>query len=160
MAINYICHPRMLLSGVQKWRLVWIPACLPAGRLFAGMTILFSSFAHATPPTQIDLTYDLDKGNLHVEAKHPTDNLNKHYLRRLVVYKNNDQEQEFSYIRQTSPSKLVQDVPIIAKPGDVLAVEAFCKEGGSKREELIVSDPVPAAPKPNEKPATPSKNTY
>ena len=133
--------------------------------------VIFLPLAYATPPTQIDLTYDLDKGNLHIEAKHPTDNLNKHYLRRLVVYKNDIQEQEFSYIRQTLPSKLVEDVAITAKIGDVLAVELFCKDGGSKKELLTVLaptldssskslEPALAAPKLSEKPVTPSSQTY
>ena len=139
--------------SILRW--FWIPACLVAGRIFVGMTI---SYAWAAPPAQIDLAYDLAKGNLHVEAKHPTSNIDKHYLRRLIVYKNNIQEQEFSYIRQTLPSKLVEDVAVIAKPGDVLAVEVFCKEGGSKRAEIDVIAPMPAPDTDSSEPAVvPSK---
>ncbi len=116
-------------------------------RIFGFWTLLnlFSfSLAWATPPTTLDLTYDPTAGVLHVEAKHVSDHLDKHYLRRLVIYRNGVKEQEMAYTRQKYPSKFVEDLPFVAKPGETIAVEVFCSQGGSKRAELTISSTSPA----------------
>ncbi len=131
------CKRAFLLRGL------WIP-------VFAGMTVISSAWA--TPPTEMDLSYDPAQGTLHVEAKHVSDHLDKHYLRRLLLYRNGVQEQELTYTRQKYPSKFIEDIPLIAKPGEIIAVEVFCSQGGSKRAELTIdstsTSPAPAPPVP------------
>ena len=95
----------------------------------AALVVMFmagASFVWATPPTTLDLTYDPATGVLHVEAKHISDHLDKHYLRRLVIDRNGAKEKEIAYTRQKYPSKFVEDIPFIAKPGETIAVEVFC----------------------------------
>ena len=131
--------------------------------LFAGMTIL-ASLAYATPPSQMDLTYDPDKGILHVEAHHPVDNMSTHYLRRLVLYQNGAQVKEMFYFKQNAPVKFTEDIPVPAKEGDVLAVEVSCLKGGSKRAEMTVPAPAPntavTPSKPAKTPISAPKNAY
>ena len=148
-------------ASILRW--LWIPA-------FAGMTIFLSS-AWATPPTTLDLTYDPATGVLHVEAKHISDHLDKHYLRRLVIDRNGAKEKEIAYTRQKYPSKFVEDIPFIAKPGETIAVEVFCSQGGKKKVELTIdpTSPTPADTPPAlnptewptpETPSSPPKSTY
>ena len=115
---------------------------------FAVMLMAGASFVWAAPPTEMEISYDPAQGTLHVEAKHISDHLNKHYLRRLVIYRNGAKEQEIAYTRQKYPSKFIEDIPFIAKPGETIAVEVFSSEGGTKRVELTIAStsPVPAPP--------------
>ena len=101
--------------------------------------------AFATPPSQIELSYDALKGNLHIEAEHPSDRLDRHYLRRMVIYKNDVQDQELFYPRQTYAAKFVADTALKADPGDRIAVELFCSQGGVGRQEITVPPAVPGA---------------
>ncbi len=129
-----------------------------------------ASFAWATPPTTLDLTYDPASGVLHVEAKHVSEHLDKHYLHRLVIYRNGAQEQEIVYTRQKYPSKFMEDIPLIAKPGETIAVEVFCSQGGSKRAELTIDSTSPDSATPSalspaegpapENPPSSPKSTY
>lgn len=133
-------------------------------RIFGFWTLLnlfsFSS-AWATPPTTLDLTYDPTAGVLQVEAKHISDHLDKHYLRRLVIDRNGAKDKEIAYTRQKYPSKFIEDIPFIAKPGETIAVEVFCSQGGSKRAELIIDSTTPSAqgPAPENPPSSP-KSMY
>ena len=136
------------------------------GRGLAGFAvmIMFLSFAYATSPSQMNLSYDQDKGILHIEAHHPSDNMNTHYLRRLVLYQNGTQIKEIFYFKQNAPVKFIENIPIIAKEGNVLAVEVFCVKGGSKRAEITIPTATPdtaaTPPKPAKTPASAPKNTY
>ncbi len=130
-----------------------------------------ASFVWATPPTEMKISYDPAKGMLHVEAKHISDHLDKHYLRQLVIYRNGTKEQEIAYARQKYPSKFIEDIPFIAKPGETIAVEVFCSEGGTKRAELTIDStspdpadtppaPIPAEGSAPETPTSSPKSTY
>ncbi|MBI3314364.1 MAG: hypothetical protein HYZ86_00265 [Candidatus Omnitrophica bacterium] len=115
------------------------------------MLMAGTSFVWATPPTEMEISYDpappsagQARGVLHVEAKHISDHLDKHYLRRLVIYRNGVKEQEIAYTRQKYPSKFIEDIPLIVKPGETISVEVFCSQGGSKRAELTIDSISPA----------------
>ncbi len=97
--------------------------------------------AWATPPQSVTLTYDLDKQLLHVSAAHPTDKLDKHFLRRIVVYKNDAQVDTVNLPFQRSPAGVEQDIPVTAVGGDKLSVEISCSKGGVGKGEVNV--PIP-----------------
>ena len=74
-----------------------------------------------------------------------------------MVYKNDVVQEDRSYARQSMPSQLAEDLSLAAKPDDILAVEVFCKEGGSKRAELSVSkNPISISITPSRVSETPS----
>jgi hypothetical protein len=114
--------------------LFWVPA-------FAGMTVLMTVGAWATPPTDVKLSYDVEKHMLHIEAQHPSHKLDKHFLRRVRVMVNDAEAKEFRYTRQDEPSRFVKDIEIEAKPKDKIIVEIICSEGGSKTVEFVVPSP-------------------
>ena len=96
----------------------------------------------ATPPTSIALTYDLAKGNLHVEAVHPSFNLEKSYVRLMNVYVNETQVSTLNYFRQSDYNKFSDDVPVTAQLGDVIKVELFCSLGGDMSQEVTITKSV------------------
>jgi len=99
------------------------------------------SVCMATPPTSIDLKYDLANGTLHVEAVHPSFNLEKSYVRLMNVYVNGTQVSTLNYFRQNDYNEFTDDVPVTAQAGDVIKVELFCALGGDMSKELTVAKP-------------------
>jgi hypothetical protein len=90
------------------------------------------------PPGPIDLQYDPQTKVLHAELRHVTDNQRQHHIRRLYVYKNDAPTQKFSYVKQTTATRLIQDVPLDASSGDTIRVKAVCSEAGYKEETLVI----------------------
>ncbi len=94
--------------------------------------------AGATPPSGIKLTYDVEKQVLHISAAHPSENMGKHYLRRIVIYKNDQEADALNLSRQKIPAGLEEDVSLAAQGGDKLSVEIFCYKGGSGKGEMTI----------------------
>ena len=102
--------------------------------------MLFSlTVSFATPPTSIDLKYDMTNASLHVEAVHPSFNLEKSYVRLMNVYVNGTQVSTKDYFKQDDYNEFTDDVPVNAQVGDVIKVELFCSLGGDMSKELTVS---------------------
>ena len=103
--------------------------------------LVLPAVSFATPPTSISLSYDLAKGSLHVEAVHPSFNLDKSYVRLMNVYVNGQQVSTLNYFRQSDYNKFSDDVSLTAQAGDVIKVELFCSLGGDMSQELTVAKP-------------------
>ena len=101
--------------------------------------------AWATPPSSLTLTYDVDKQMLHVSAVHASERLDKHYLRRIVVFKNNEEIDTVNLTRQKAPSGVEEDIPVETVGGEKLSVQIYCSKGGLGRGEVDV--PVPSTEK-------------
>ena len=97
------------------------------------------SVSFATPPVSISLAYDSGKGSLHVEAIHPSFNLEKSYVRLMNVYLNGQQVSTLNYFKQNDNNEFTDDVPLTAQVGDVIKVELFCTLGGDMSKELTVT---------------------
>lgn len=93
----------------------------------------------ATPPTNVTLTYDVEKKMLHVSAKHATESLDRHYLRRVVIYKNDQEVDAVNLTRQKMPSGIEEDIALEAQQGDRIAVSIYCKKGGEGKGEMTVT---------------------
>ena len=110
--------------------------------LFIFCLFLFSaSLSFSTPPVSISLSYDLTKGSLHVEAIHPSFDLNKSYVRLMNVYVNGLQVSTLNYYKQDDYNKFADDVPLTVQVGDVIKVDLFCSLGGEMAKELTVKKP-------------------
>ncbi len=105
------------------------------------LSVFSVSVSFATPPVSISLSYDLTRGSLHVEAVHPSFDLNKSYVRLMNVYLNGSQVSTLNYYRQSDYNKFTDNVPLTAQVGDVIKVELFCALGGSMSQELKVTNP-------------------
>ena len=110
--------------------------------LICGFCFFLSTFlpslSWARPPSKIILEYDQQKKILHMEFKHVSLDPRKHYLRRVLIYKNDEDFIQKNYSSQTNAQGLIQDLTIDLKPGDVIRVLAICSDAGRKEETLII----------------------
>ena len=93
----------------------------------------------ATPPVSISLSYDQVKGTLHVQAEHPSFNLEKSYVRLMNVYVNGTQVSTLNYFKQNDYNEFTDDVPLSARVGDTVKVDLFCTLGGEMAQDLIIT---------------------
>lgn len=103
----------------------------------------------ATPPESLELSYNKDSGILTAQGPHPTQDRFEHYIRRVVVTRNQDEPQKFYVTRQDSASQFKFDVPFKAEPGDKLHVEVFCSQGGTKAADLDIPKTVQKSQEPS-----------
>ena len=108
-------------------------------------------FAH--PPTEMVLSYDKETKTLHIDIKHVSDSLREHNIRRIIIYRNEEEAQALNFNTQKPPG-LTEDVVVETKSGDILRVKAISSEGGKKEATLTVSvdESVEEAP-PSDTPA-------
>ena len=97
--------------------------------------------AWATPPISVTITYDLNRQVLHIDAPHPSDKLDKHYLRKVQIYLNGKEAATVFYPRQKLPSGLAEDISFAAEAGDNISVELTCSQGGIGKASLDISKP-------------------
>lgn len=108
----------------------------------------------ATPPSKIELSYDKDKKNLHVEVKHVTFENREHRIRKIEVSVNKAAMDAFYFGAQNNNSMQTLDIPLDLKVGDEIKVKAICSYAGFKEEALVIADPKEESTKetPKEKP--------
>lgn len=104
------------------------------------MVGIFVTLSWATPPTNLTLTYDLETKTLHIEMTHVSSHLRKHYIRKILVYKNDQEVEDIRLVSQTTPSSVIRDVVLDAKDKDVIRVKAICSEAGTAEASLTVQE--------------------
>ena len=106
--------------------------------LCAALYSCMAATAFAHPPSGMTLSYDKEKEVLHIDISHVTHRPRKHFIRKVVVSKNEGVIDTVSFVQQTSSTALAVDVPVSAVAGDTLSVKAICSEAGIARESLTV----------------------
>ncbi len=106
----------------------------------AGLLLFLAQAVSAHPPAQLTLAYDKEKKILHVGMEHVSTSLREHHIRKLIVYKNDQEVESVNLVTQTTASTLVKDITVDAAGGDMLSVKALCSEGGSKEGSLTVPE--------------------
>ena len=91
----------------------------------------------ARPPASIDLQYDPEAKVLHVNVPHVSV-AHQDYIRKLIVYVNGKESQDFVYPKQTSKEGLTQDVSLEPSSGDTIEVLAICNKAGRMKVELKI----------------------
>lgn len=100
--------------------------------------VLYSPLAIATPPESLALEYDHTAEVLLISGSHPTQDRIEHFIRRAVVFRNQDEAKKFYVTRQDSASVYKFSVPFKAEGGDQLKVEVHCSQGGSQTASLVI----------------------
>src|SRR5687767_6135178 len=108
--------------------------------LAAVVTLAAGLKVEARPPSQIELTYDKDKQSLHIVAKHLSESMREHYIRKVDVWKNDEDPIPHFFSSQTSAAELITDIPLSAMPNDVIHVEAVCSKAGRTQQSLVVQE--------------------
>ena len=94
--------------------------------------------AAAHPPTEVDLSYDLDTQKLSIDATHLTHRPRKDYLKKFVFYVNGKEVKTEYNQFQVDKLHFKMDEDLPAEEGDVLSVKIYSSDGGSKTATLTV----------------------
>ncbi|OGX24937.1 MAG: hypothetical protein A2787_03165 [Omnitrophica WOR_2 bacterium RIFCSPHIGHO2_01_FULL_48_9] len=92
----------------------------------------------AIPASKIELSYDPGKKILHTKVSHVTQRNRKHYIRSIIVYKNDQEVKSLHYVVQEKSSGVEEDIPLEANKDEVIRVKAQCTESGPKEETLVI----------------------
>ena len=107
-------------------------------KLLITILILLPTLAKATPPNNLLLNYDVELQKLDITANHPSERLERHFIRRVVVTKNSKDTQEFYFVRQVTPGQFKATLDYKTEPGDHLDVKLSCMQGGSAEVSLDI----------------------
>ena len=100
--------------------------------------LFFATFAFAHPPKSVVLSYDSGAKILSIEIEHRTYDFTEHFIHRIVVQKNDEEPFVLRYNRQDSSSIFTKEVELDAERGDTIQVKAYCNEGGTRTETLVI----------------------
>ncbi len=104
------------------------------------LSFYFLNSVQATPPRNLELDYDQTNKVLHVHLTHISTNVYDHYIRQIIVYKNDQSVKVLRLVKQNTGRELRQDIPIDAKLGDVLRIKAVCNQAGTLEATITVND--------------------
>jgi desulfoferrodoxin (superoxide reductase-like protein) len=101
------------------------------------MVMVFSGTAFSHPPKNVALS--LNGGVLTVNVSHSVDNPDKHYIYRIIIYRDNQIVASKEYTSQPSTDGMSDTFDIGAsQPGSVIKAEAFCVIMGSASGSITV----------------------
>lgn len=98
-------------------------------------------FAHR--PSGIDAVYDKDSNKLEITVSHIVSDRREHYIRKLSVFKNDDDPVIKFFTMQTLNYQHNYALDIDIKPGDRIKIEALCKKGGMTEAFIDLSSGEP-----------------
>ena len=121
-----------------------------------------SVFAH--PPSDIIITFDLEKSLVKVDIMHDTRDMAKHYIKQIEVLLNGKSIIKQQAATQTSAEKqsVVYIIPGL-KAGDKVAIDADCSIFGDLTREAVVPAPAPQSQetkKPSSKPEAKASSKF
>jgi len=100
---------------------------------------LLATIVSATPPQDVLLSYNKETQELTVYVRHVSDDLSKHYIRRVSISKNGGKPTEVHWAKQPSPVEFEEKIPYEANGGDIIHVKLWCSDGGSKEAAIEVA---------------------
>ncbi|MGE0268176.1 MAG: hypothetical protein AB7S78_06960 [Candidatus Omnitrophota bacterium] len=106
--------------------------------LFIAWVILVPNAGYSHPPSDLELSYDLEKQIFLVKMRHTTHDPREDYIRKLEISVNGQEPVVKHYTIQLNTLMFSDNVSVPAKEGDFIKVKAFSKEGGSSESTLQV----------------------
>jgi len=101
------------------------------------MTFILCLPLYARPPKEINLEYDKDKKVLLMDIKHISKNPRSHYIRKVIIYLNEEEVGLFRYRVQKAHGIKVE-LGLDTKEGDLIRVEAVCNKRGKLEADLLI----------------------
>ncbi len=105
---------------------------------FVFIVQLQSSFAHG--PKDIEIDYNEETKTLNVVVHHITQIAKKHYIRKMVIIKNDEEPINRFFYRQYNRLKVIKNVPLEAKDGDVIKIIVYGNKGGEYKWEFTLGE--------------------
>jgi hypothetical protein len=106
------------------------------------IVVFQSAQALAHPPNAMHVNYDMGRDQLNVIVQHPVNDKWKHFVNKVVVYKNGREAWSKDFEFQTSFRNLtIPPIELPAVDGDEFRVVAFCSEGGKGEKTIAVGVP-------------------
>ncbi|MCX8093195.1 MAG: hypothetical protein N3E50_03405 [Candidatus Goldbacteria bacterium] len=98
----------------------------------------FMIIAH--PPSEIKITYDLNKFEVYVEVLHKVRSTQDHFIYEMELYVNGKKviRQDATTQVDNEKQKVIYLIPGL-KEGDKLSFWAECNKGGDKKKEITVT---------------------
>ena len=122
--------------------------------VLAALVLGFSLTVFAHPPTDIIITFDLQKSAVYAEIVHASKDIVKHYIAQIIVLVNGKEMIKQKAATQTSKDgqSVMFTIPGL-KPGDKVAIDADCSIFGDLTKEAVVTEPA-AQPVETKKPSS------
>jgi hypothetical protein len=99
---------------------------------------ILTPVAQAHPPASVELFYNMEKQILEVKITHASSNLDKHYVKKVVIKKNGEAVGGSDYTNQPEKELFIYTYTLVVAPGDLLEVKATCSVFGSKIAEFKI----------------------
>jgi desulfoferrodoxin (superoxide reductase-like protein) len=99
----------------------------------------FKVFGH--PPSEVELKFDFQTKILNVKVSHSTNDVSKHYIKKIEVYL--DDELMVGQNFKTQKDNKIQEALYFlndAAVGNKIKVKATCSIFGSKTEEIVIEE--------------------
>jgi len=106
--------------------------------IFVFCFILTAQISQAHPPSQIDLSYNKMTRNLEVVIGHSVNNPEKHFVKKVVVKKNNKDLMEETFQGQDNSRNQTIIIPVSAEKGDIITAQAYCNISGKMSESITI----------------------
>lgn len=106
----------------------------------ASCAVLFNALPAFAHPPKIELVYDQELQTLKITITHITNNPREHYIRALMVYKDDEEDpiQDIRSVMQKHPTQYTEEIPLELQSGDKITVKGICSEKGYKVETLLI----------------------
>lgn len=99
---------------------------------------VFGKVAGAHPPSDIELVYVFEQQVLRIEMRHTTHDPREDFIRKVIITKNQDEPVVKYYNIQANTLRFSDDIPLSVNEGDVILIDAYSKEGGHSRGQIVV----------------------
>lgn len=106
--------------------------------LIVALLVIIPKVGNAHPPSDLELSYDLEKQTLYVKMRHTTHDPREDYIRKIEISVNGQEPILKHYTIQLNTLEFSEYVSLAAKEGDSIRIKAFSKEGGSSEATMLV----------------------
>jgi len=119
---------RNCLKGVCKFALTMVTI------------FMVTPFAAAEESFQIELNYKISEGMLKIDMERLSRDEVKHFMQRLVIYKNEESQLQEELVKQNYLNQITKWIPFMAEPGDIIKVVIHYGKEGTYEQQLIVPE--------------------
>jgi len=100
--------------------------------------LMFQVSVYAHPPSSVKMIYNDVSGVLSVTVEHDSDDLTLHYIERMDITQNGEQQDLVAFEWDENEQGLVATYNMSVMDGDEIVVEAWCSIQGSMMETYVV----------------------